>query len=783
MERLLLQPEAITDGSLFLFEAYRTLGPTDEELQAQREAFTEAVENIMADHVTQSQRDAIYTAAGVFEWFHFSERAAELPVGLTNMLEEEQDTKRVMVDESVISETDLAIAWRAISNASAIPITGQIPQLETPQQIQPAIETYLRTTEAYKFVQTLITPEPQGRQTQPLSQHRRIERESEVTNAILALYRLKNTTEIQRRTGIDSELQHRLYRINDETMLAPQPQPSQTTDIQGTLRTFFEPHLLYELQQTLTLNSQKLTSVSYDPNSKQWSGLIGTDVTSASLEASHEYSTLITLGSSLYKLNEYSVTPLICAYLDTVCAAAYSQELQTPQDLERALSEAAAWITERFSTQPLDNSMTKAFTARAYLYDSRGPTYRDEDLVLEEKAPNRLSNNNSEFLALDQMYEAASHSAGFVVQPDYVAPPVHRLIQTTEQTETLPAYDSSQTLTILFEADLDYPEEVIGEGEQPSIPGYKTVSHDAVTDVWGLAYDPDTDPHVYANVPIPEEGILKLMQQYEDIGLDDLAGMLRDSADMVVGKLVEAIKAHTTYYIPENSSASHSIEHFTDFAVSNGKLYLQCTGSALFLAMSLNEAFGSICASTQSGLLLCPDDVVISQLGHAQVAFTDNGRMYILDATANSPLNIFDNNTSLPTDIRPRTTTAIRPTPSQRRLPAERPTASIDSAMLKQHATNTFKQYLMATYKVQSVEQLYDRVAAFRSDDPIRATLANLMTRATKEQLQRNRDFIYKVATTSEVDLAGANLEQYFGHDILRVTISALDTIIALSDD
>ncbi|NUS74489.1 MAG: hypothetical protein HOQ05_13990 [Corynebacteriales bacterium] len=236
-------------------------------------------------------------------------------------------------------------------------------------------------------------------------------------------------------------------------------------------------------------------------------------------------------------------------------------------------------------------------------------------------------------LSREQIEERKNITIGRVLSRDY-QDQFSRLIIGQSKARKYPEIsDQAQHMLVVeFEESLD-------DTTEPYIPGYVTTANSGKQ--WAFRRSA-VDLHKGAHdVVIPRSGLAELVDAYGQLGLPSLAQALskleKTQGFVSADDLQKLISAHSVYtYDKANELHPTALQGFSH-CIRKGRLHVQCTGAASFLAMSLRLAMPDCRATIHTGLTLSDDDR-IHGLEHAQVALKHGNRLYLLDATPPSNL-------------------------------------------------------------------------------------------------------------------------------------------------
>lgn len=205
-----------------------------------------------------------------------------------------------------------------------------------------------------------------------------------------------------------------------------------------------------------------------------------------------------------------------------------------------------------------------------------------------------------------------------------------RVLQYRAMDESLARLDESAADMILHLPALE-------DSIMPHVPGYQPVGYDAEKRLFGLRYTPAADPYTECSTPIPEESRNTLSATYAEIGLNELAVLVRNTTGLTVGQLTQFIARTNRYVLSSRPRPLKRFDTLADYAsyVKRGRLDMQCVEASHFLRVSLNTVFDKNAVRVIRGDSIPGRGNSLPAIGHQQTTFTDpeTGRSYILDAT------------------------------------------------------------------------------------------------------------------------------------------------------
>ncbi|MEI6478371.1 MAG: hypothetical protein WCO52_05295 [bacterium] len=275
------------------------------------------------------------------------------------------------------------------------------------------------------------------------------------------------------------------------------------------------------------------------------------------------------------------------------------------------------------------------------------------------------------------------------------------------------------------------------------VPGYELVGQKGT--IWYFTHAEGYDPYTGSEeVEVPAEARQTLAEEYDGIGLTDLAATLRDSDELFLDELVERIAAHSQYTFDETYSGGfkkhRTIESFEQF-VEGGRLQVQCTGAAAFLIASLKILFPEGAVSQIAGNMLGRGRR-ITAVGHAQVVFALDGLCYVLDSTP--PLGEGRGGrhawgwADFGKSHRVRRQPREKPGKDSKESPAAVPLHNAEKRVGSEEERNRvirtrLEETLSVVFDVASNEELYRKVLKLGQSDPVRRSL-EAGVRSTGEQ-------------------------------------------------
>lgn len=584
--------------------------------------------------VNPKQQEALQVYAGIIDWRMFGNPNDRLPVGLS-IYKGEDGAPVIDRDESLSYLTDGMpdkvrpelgrLGLSAVSEAIGKDFAAR------QEEIIAIFNDFLKQTAEYQLLKSFDRPE-QAPTPQPLNQYWQQVRQSQIEHSVRQQYGYNAGESISPGTQARHELSRRYFRLDDETM--PQTDASDNRET-GLVKA--RAYLLPYIRKAFETKDLTFLDIFYE--NKEVGDL-----------------------AVKYRANDTGEEDFLEAwdYTDAAGSALSAKISRDPQRL-RYISR---WFTETAinrifqpSTRNIDEALESAIgsTIRQFadelseiFYEANSGYANSTDLLLRSPVadmnpfPPPESNGNGLWanafdrytyaMSAEQLGREESTEIGLVEKygPDNYRTGM-RLIMEYYDNPQAPRRNANEDLVIT----LDY----FAEGAIPFIPGYTLVSSDGLRH--GFQVDEKGDQYTPCEIAVSEQQRTQLANEYRLIGLNELADVVEQDDTLTVADLVNRIRDASVYYLPDGYYSKTEIpqvlraESLTDFAelVQNGKLYVQCTGAALFTKFSLDTIFGESSAATVSGKVLRGDRTHISNAGHAQTVFVAEGRQYILDAT------------------------------------------------------------------------------------------------------------------------------------------------------
>lgn len=426
--------------------------------------------------------------------------------------------------------------------------------------------------------------------------------------------------------------------------------------------------------------------------------------------------------------------------------------------IEYAIEETSAWMLKCFIND-MTSSVSYTDSLPVYLRLPEGEEMLDTLYMSSGKAHSTWHEAHSKGLGFTTAEEIARKerilTGEILRRPRDDSKP--RLIQSYSRNTQIPRIYPKNDLRLRLTA------ETFRHGADPHIPGYKLASRNG--DEYGFVRD-NVDPYTRADIPLSEHQKELLSDQYSQLGLHQLAKSVNGRQNLTVDSLVDLIRDASYYPRPAKlrphyqSNDEGLPEHFearqlSDFQqlVKEGVLQVQCNGSAKFLQLSLEAAFGRGAADIAVGNLI-GNSKYINASGHAQTTFVYKDHIYLLDATPFSGVRgqgrrfgFWGNG-----QAEPPSTVTLATIPEVPEQPEAKPLKADPSELRKQRLASlqhALELQLSVLLGVRDRQGLHKKVASLNSADPVRRTLG-IFLRAPKDQL-----------TAEDIENLSMYLEQY----------------------
>jgi hypothetical protein len=765
-----------------LYNRLRQLKSTEIERAEQLSLFNTISEQISHLYINPSQQNATAIATEMMRWIYFGEENDPLPAGLVKIMDDETNTTEVGIDERIIDRNDF------VTTQSNFRVSGDEKLSEAlydediySETIDTEIDGLIKQTDGYQFIMSFAATPPRPPSMRPLSSHERIARESQIDTEVRHRYNIDPRENLPARSPADLALRRAFYHLDEEKVRGLQ-QDGHTEPLEK-MRRYFQPLLIEKLKEEIKKKTGKDEEISGVVFSSNFAGYIS-DKADEEAYPSPPYldgpGYLEDWYQTLRQPGAHNLKSLENCFVESILEDVFNPEAEMTSIKEYV--DNALYSTRRYIYDLLgervdnyrDDYAFEALTRHAFMRQASGNPILRSEYEQQPKTSAKLSKDKILLLSEQEIHRGEAIPIGAVKRYTTAKSSPARLIQEMSRPSDLP-HDASKTqLLIKFEPSAF-------EKSAPFIPGYVAISHDPTKNQWGFREDPEGDPYATAEVLIPQGKLEELTTTYEAIGLRNLTINLREMPNATVIDLVEAIRSNTTYTVPdkmvERYSHPNSLSGFK-YDIKNGRLQLQCTGSAKFLQLSLEALYGK-CAGLQEGYVLSNWDKKINAVGHRQVTFEHDGQTYILDATGRAggrghgiTANFIDRSSHRPNPRQaPRMTTIV--TPHLPDIPpAEAP--NLSSQQIEKVRSN-FEKQLLNTFDFQTVKQLYDYLAPLPEHDPLRRAMSILMNSNTSDEALQNTATYLELAMAADEDtLRKVGLLPYKDSETLEMAHSSV---------
>ncbi len=665
-------------------------------------------------------------------------------------------------------------------------------------EIREVFKCTIEDSQAFQFIKTLASGGlAQEKEDQPLTPFWRMIRETQATHAVRERWGLETHEAVKPRTEPDYDLRREHARLDDETMPTPSSPESEPL---VRLRSYLEQALQAAVreekpEETFIEFGRDIDGDRVVRTTKAPEGYYDDELQELIQAAAHKLALQISEVAPYVQL----MTEEYIYYLMEGVIWPEGDLTDFTQLSQRAI-DVALWLEK-----PL--AKARIFSAGDYATEGRHPAAFFHAGLLSPSSSyidlSRLKKDDSDEhehysgspenpracinTPLDMPIGEVIH-----VSPDGRGPHAHRLIQ-SEPRRALPSVSGSEELLIrLFGQEF--------EDAQPYIPGYRLAGRTEST--YGFVRDEKGDPYASADVTLtPGQGHM-LARRYTDAGLLELAQAIQQSPALTVQGLTSLIANRSIYPTPQEArlatpplSPYVSTKKLGNFQqlVRSGRLYVQCTGAAQLLRLSLEEIFGKGSAAVTEGYKLSRRTISTSS-SHEQTVFTHKGQTYLLDATPSSSSGVthndylfssrhmrFGRRSSMPLNLM-RT---IRIDPGILEL--------ADSIELRQSDLHeqkmlslrqSFDTQLASLLQVPDRDAAYDMINKLSEHDPFSRTLHAVLrasyNEATREDIEQLGQYLRSYDQADESLRSQMNLPSYDTPTIrlLRNTVEQLLTLV-----
>ncbi len=641
-----------------------------DNLPEQKQQFVATVDKVLLEAVDPTKTDAIMVMAGIYDWQFFGQPEDELPVGLVKYRLQSGET-HVTYDPRVMSAT-AADSLSKMFKRNGLEDLVRLRSAQRDKHIGEIVQTLQRSIQespTYQRLsaiadQALLKSEPVD---SPLSESDYWRRMREIDHGIRHTNGLGRDEPVGRLSEIDREQDLKVLseedraeemeligrrleagrliasaqsRLDIETVRRPQLQPRQEDGL-ARAKDYF---------QTLAQRYWDRTQATrLGPSVIEWNEVNEIFVApTPNLTLNIRFEDIAgELTGRYLTADNYSVKTPEDRFAEGVVRTVLRQ-IPSPKfpDLHSVMAVAAGNIISgaRFLFDNSADELTWEYSSIAYLLQTQGMALtQNEKTNLDRKhwAHERFqaipSAPGIDFVDRESAAEALRTVVGRIT-PDsrILESDVTRLVMSQGSWHELPIVANHQGLRLELSGANFH-----GIG-RPYIPSYELIGK---TSTGEFCFEP-TEGDAYAPCleRLPEEGKQRLIGEFESLGLHNVATTIRKNSDMTVEDLRAILEFYTEYHMTSRDDGGDyrlsidrpdgiTIKDFVRF-VENGRLGLQCTGSAHLLRVSLDIAFGEPCAGVISGYPFSASETTLRGLKHAQTIFKRGGYVYILDATA-----------------------------------------------------------------------------------------------------------------------------------------------------
>ena len=655
------KPQQIEDG----LEKVRQLFEFDPEFeQWGRQRLAEAAETVVSTLVVPSQHVAIGALKNALEWRLFGGSRRELPEGLTRI--RCSIGGHTVYNTSIISSLpyhgDLVRASGAFRDAGAEEVIDRAMVILEPRvaKTKDALTEYIKGTEEYALIASFMN-QRRDKDDRPLTRFWHQVRTGQVVHDVRRRYAIAENAPITPGTQAHMELQRRVHRLDNETMVLPNPKPPKS-DI-DRLKSYLYPQLCDVFAKDGRTGLQGLRIEKKDGFTDARFVFYGEEERHESIyDSADKLVKQISRKVSLRTPDrDYITHDFLCSTILGTFKSGHNDSLQ--ELLDCALSYSASALYDelidyltpnyfdyaKYSYEPLTEIIRQAAPG------SSGDTRDIIDGHRINKRRNTLwdsvygaSLNSNDYETIMRLKNQLNGSVEKYGPNNFRVPSRLVLTEGQELGQRPPPTTGNEDLVIEWS---DYSS--MSHGVVPRIPGYNLVSiSESHNTKFGFNVDPNGDPYAQCDVLVPHDRLQSLIDAYRRLGLDSLAQTLEDRDGLTVTQLTDAISDNAEYYVPgapnnrarktinENRAGRYTAElnYFSSF-VDDGILQVQCSGANIFLKHSLELVFGAGTSTTLGGYTISAFDNKITSEQHLQTVFSHGGNQYILDATPSSDVD------------------------------------------------------------------------------------------------------------------------------------------------
>lgn len=722
-----------------------------DELKAQLRKLTERA---LATTLNPHDQDSLLITAGIVDWRLFGAQGGPLPLGLAQGRTKDGSFGIFYDTRTGFGSECIRAALAKLEDTGLDEIIDELDRLidKRYDQIRDLLKNILNDSQALQFIKTLAEGElPQDNEEHPIPPFWRIIRETQINQAIRTRWSLRPNEQIIPSTEPHHELRKELSRLDDERIFA-KLKPS-TSGLER-LRSYFEKLLKSELVEgespRIFVGVGKVDGYNTLYTSQDPQGIDPSDI----LEA---------MGRRLAsQINETG--PHIQAVVGTWLSS-LAKNILWPKETSESFDQLNLNAIEE-TCDILDESLLdcRSLRPRDYISSSNLRGILHAGLLNSTDPLIDLSQLKKDSSSSHQHYSEVRGSAEIISTPveERIGEVIqfqsytrgryaHRILQFRPIIKDLPPIRGDEGLILKLD-------NAWTNDSHPYIPGYELSG--STGDKYAFVPGIEGDAYAAADVILSKEQRLKLYELYSEIGLNDLADIVKRGSRLKVYDLASLISSEGIYASRSNTHAlrpplpsSRYISSLGSFEelVRNNKLYIQCTGAAHFLRVSLEEIFGSGAAAVTEGFKISRYTISTSA-AHAQTVFHHQGKTYLLDATPSTEGDRYKDylfKTRRPFFFRPgnplastaiaRVNARIPETPAFAHVETPRENAI-------QAIRHTLDTQLTEIFQALDPNDAYEKINTLPEGDPFRATLEATLRASdstiTREELDRLSSYL-----------------------------------------
>ncbi|MET1033369.1 MAG: hypothetical protein ABWX94_02630 [Candidatus Saccharimonadales bacterium] len=681
-----------------------------------------ATDQVMATAVSPHERDMIRYTHDILEWDLFGQLGDTLPKGLA-LVQSDEDT-RVKFDERRwfayhCAETTHRDLEKVGAEEVINTVRTDLMSRERDAKLS-LLESVAMQTPLYAFLESFDQQVMTSPEEVPLNEEKRQAKLNEALEKIRRVHHLAPGEPITKGSPAEYDARKARGKLELATELSAQT-PFSQGDALTRAREYYSSRLMQIIYPDTSddYRQQERVRLLRTENSDELGDLIS--------ELIYDEATVLKVDDMDPLAREVTM-----ALLDTaITRILLSPPERDYADLLRSSVSTTSTSTLETIWEPIGrlNFTSRDSGLRAWLLSPRAEVVHDSEV--EGRMDSHRHATDATLLTAREIAKERSVIVGHVRSP--IADGNMRLVQTQLRDENMPDipddYDLFLSLYITAEMSLQYAD--------PYVPGFTLVGRTRQENKYAFVRDPEGDPYAPARMPIEKARLEGLTEKYNQLGLTELSDRLTSVEAVTVEELVALLKDYSEYFIPDKVPGSlvdrpSTFEGF-ELLVNDGKLQVQCTGAAKFLELSLEYIFGPGTTRIIDGITLS-DDVTLRAIRHAQVGFTHEGRLYILDSTpshrdSSRSKSNRDTNLAAPAAAVLNRTSELDPEEPVR--PVERLEMTRANRLLA--LRSALETHARAYFGVRSRdrEALYARFLTISEVDPLRQVLGTVL-QATK---------------------------------------------------